>query len=93
MFTLAIAVLVPLSLLLYNNSRITDVRSSITDAKETLRAEIKSEIGTLRAEMRENHLVILASLERIAAQVKALETNLENRIKIHELEHPPMSRA
>ena len=40
LLTMALAVIVPLSMLLYSNSR-------ISEAKETLRAEI----GTLRAEM------------------------------------------
>jgi hypothetical protein len=43
--TIAVAIVIPVSLLLYSNSRITDVRtqitSQITDTKETLRAEIK----------------------------------------------------
>lgn len=94
LLTLAVAVIVPLSLLLYSNSRITDVNGRIADTKETLRAEMKSmhtelsaEIQALRSEMRAMHAEILATLERIAAQVKALETNLENKLKIHELEH------
>lgn len=50
--TLALAVIVPLSMLLYSNSRITDMGRRVDDAKETLRAEIKTlEIG-LRSEMR-----------------------------------------
>lgn len=69
LMTLAIAVIVPLSMLIYSNSR-------ITEAKETLRAE-----------MQKGHSDIIATLERIASQVKALETNLENKLKIHELEH------
>jgi Sec-independent protein translocase protein TatA len=44
-FTLAIAVVVPVSLLLLSNSRLTDLRvslqRSIDEAKETLRAEAK----------------------------------------------------
>jgi hypothetical protein len=36
MMTLALAIIIPLSLLLYSNSR-------ITEAKETLRAEIRAE--------------------------------------------------
>lgn len=49
---LALAVIVPLSMLLYSNSRITDMGRRVDDAKETLRAEIKTlEIG-LRSEMR-----------------------------------------
>jgi hypothetical protein len=49
--TLALSFLVPVSLLIYSNSRITDTRvaldGKITDIKETLRAEIQ----TLRAEV------------------------------------------
>jgi hypothetical protein len=87
LLTLAIAVLVPLSLLLYSNSRITDVRSSINEAKETLRAEIRAVRLELQAEIRTSHNEIMTTLERIAAQVKALETNLETKLKMHELEH------
>jgi hypothetical protein len=47
--TLAMAVILPLSLLIYSNSR-------ITDTKETLRAEI----GTLRIEMQKEALQIRA---------------------------------
>lgn len=76
MMTLALAVLVPLSLLLLSNSR-------VTDAKETLRADIQ----TLRTEMNAKHCEVIATLERIALQVKAVETNLETKLKIHEPEH------
>jgi hypothetical protein len=69
LMTLALAVVIPLSMPIYSNSR-------ITEAKETLRAE-----------MQKGHAEIIATLERIAAQVKALETNLENKLTIHELEH------
>lgn len=56
--TLALAVVIPLSLLIYSNSR-------ITEAKETLRAELQ----TLRAEMQKGHSEVLGSLDRIALQV------------------------
>jgi hypothetical protein len=41
--TIVLTVLLPFTALLYSNSRITDVRSNITEAKETLRADM----GTL----------------------------------------------
>ena len=44
MMTLALAIVIPLSLLLYSNSR-------ITEAKETLRAEIRAETAELKAEI------------------------------------------
>ena len=50
--TLAIAIILPLSMLLYSNSR-------ITEAKETLRAEIQ----TLRVEMRAGFEQISAQLK------------------------------
>jgi hypothetical protein len=45
--TLAIAIVVPLGLLLLSNSRLTDMRislqGSVTETKETLRAEMKAQ--------------------------------------------------
>ena len=56
MMTLALAVIVPLSMLIYSNSR-------ITETKETLRAEIaagftrmSSEIQSLKAELKIHEL-------------------------------------
>lgn len=87
LLTLAMAVLIPLSMLLHSNSR-------ITDTKETLRAEIraetqtlKAEIQALRAEVQSNHALVMATLDKIVLQVKGIETNLESKLKIHELEH------
>jgi hypothetical protein len=76
MMTLALAIIIPLSLLIYSNSR-------ITDAKDTLRAEIKAlqmEIKALQVEMQ-------AGFARIAADIKALDTKIETKFTIHELEH------
>lgn len=51
--TLALAVIVPISLLLLNNSRISDLRGSfqtaLMDTKDTLRAEMKSQHSDLAA--------------------------------------------
>jgi len=69
LLTLVIAIVLPLSMLLYSNSR-------ITDAKETLRAEIGETRQTLRAEM-------AAGFARIENAIARLETKLV----IHELEH------
>jgi len=69
LMVLALSVIIPISLLIVSNSR-------ITDAKETLRAEIQ----TVRTEMQRNHGEVIASLERIAALI-------DTKFKIHELEH------
>jgi len=62
---MAIAVVVPLSLLLYSNNR-------ITDAKETLRADI----GTLRSDIR-----------RLEEKIQSHFEHMEMRLRLHELEH------
>jgi hypothetical protein len=65
MMTLALAVIIPLSMLISSNSR-------ITEAKETLRAEIRAETAELKGEIRG----IMAGIER-----------LEVKLNIHEMEH------
>ena len=69
LLTLALAVIIPLSLLIYSNSR-------ITEAKETLRAEIGEAKQTLRSEMAAGFNRIETAIER-----------LESKLLIHELEH------
>ena len=69
LLTLAIAIVLPLSMLLYSNSR-------ITEAKETLRAEIGESKHVLRTEMATGFARIEAAIER-----------LETKLVIHELEH------
>jgi len=70
--TLAIAIVVPLSLLLYSNTR-------ITDAKETLRAEM----GTLRTEilarfdrMETHHDMVMSKLVDIDNRLSKVEDKL-----------------
>ena len=77
LLTLAMAVVVPLSLLLYSNSR-------ITDTKETLRAEI----GTLRIEMQKEALQIRAefnerfnSIDRKLDELLRLVADHDTRIR------------
>jgi hypothetical protein len=69
MMTLALAVIIPLSLLIYSNSR-------ITDAKETLRAEIRAETAELKGETAKLKGEIMGGFDR-----------LEAKLAIHELEH------
>jgi hypothetical protein len=76
MLTLAVAVIVPLSLLLYSNSR-------ITEAKETLRADIRSvdvKIDGLSTEIK-------ALNKRLEEKLEVHFEHMEMRLKLHELEH------
>jgi hypothetical protein len=65
LLTLAIAIIVPLSLLLYSKTR-------ITDAKETLRAEIGESKQTLRIEMQTLRAAMELGFERISNKVDHL---------------------
>lgn len=76
LLTLAIAIIVPLSMLLYSNSR-------ITEAKETLRAEIKGETAALSAAM----AVMRAETEALRTEIRNGFERMETMLKIHELEH------
>jgi hypothetical protein len=89
-FVLAIAIIFPISSLIYSNSRITDVRvalqKSIQESKETLQAQIKSVTDaqtalkeTLRAEMQ-------AMKSELSSEIKAGFDRIENALKTHELE-------
>ena len=94
MMTLALAIIIPLSMLIHSNSR-------ISEAKETLRAEmatgnnriadVNNRISdvkeTLRAEMAATTETLRAEMaagfSRISNEILSLKADL----KIHELEH------
>jgi hypothetical protein len=76
LITLAVAIVFPLSMLLYSNSR-------ISDAKETLRADIQREILQLRLDFTERFNSIdrkLDELLRLVADHEQRITRLESRI-------------
>lgn len=87
--TLALAVIVPLSLLMiYSNSRISDVRASVGEAKETLRAEMqtlrtemRAETAELRAVMERNHSEVLSKFAEMDTRLARIES--ERRIVGH----------
>jgi hypothetical protein len=74
--TIALAIIIPLSLLIYSNSR-------ITEAKETLRAESQ----TLRTEMKAGLDRIEAKLDRIAETLSTMLNDHEQRLR--GIEHRP----
>ena len=83
MMTLALAVIIPLSLLIYSNSR-------ITDTKETLRAEIRAETAALRTEMaglRVEMAGLRGEMAGLKAEIMGGFDKLEAKLAIHELEH------
>jgi hypothetical protein len=65
--TLAIAIVVPLALLLLSNSRLTDMRISINEVKETLRAEMRAQHVEVMSEIKANNTQINAKVSAIDA--------------------------
>lgn len=83
LLTLAAAIIVPLSLLLYSNSR-------ITDTKETLRAEIGEAKQTLRIEIGASRAETSLGFERINNKIDHLAeevASLKEMFSIHLREH------
>lgn len=82
--SVTLSVGIPLSMLIYSNSRITDVKNALT-------AEIAAAKETLRAEMATLRMEIMGALSKIGTDVLALDRTLEAsitaRIKDHEMEH------
>ena len=78
--TLALAIVVPLALLLLSNSRLTDMRSmlqaSIADTKEMLQASIAETKDTLRAEMQAKHVEQMALLNAIMGKLDEMDARL-----------------
>jgi hypothetical protein len=75
LITLAVAIIFPLSMLLYSNSR-------ISDAKKTLRAEIQTFRAELKLELTERFNSVdrkLDELLRLAADHDQRITRLESR--------------
>lgn len=61
--TIALAVIVPLSMLIYSNSRITEAKETLRAEIGALRADVRADIGGLRAEMKTGFESIATSLK------------------------------
>lgn len=81
--SLSAAVLVPLSLLIYSNSRVTDLRDtlklSLSDTRDTLKNSLIDLKEVLRAEMQRNQSELLTKLAEMETRLSHLET--ERRIR------------
>lgn len=74
--TLALAVIIPLSLLIYSNR-------GITDAKETLRAELGETKQTLRAEMTLGFERLSNKIDHLAEEVATLKELMSAHMREH----------
>ncbi len=76
LLTIALAVIIPLSFLIYSNSGITEV-------KETLRAEIqvsRSEMKADMTEIRSEFTQVIARLDRMEDNVMRLLADVDRRV-------------
>jgi hypothetical protein len=53
LLTLALAIIVPLSMLIYSNSRITEAKETLRAEMSALRMEIKAGFGKMSSEIKE----------------------------------------
>ncbi len=70
LLTLAVAMILPLSMLLYSNSR-------ITEAKETLRAEIAASKHALRSEISESAHALRMEMQALRAEMQAQRSEMQ----------------
>jgi hypothetical protein len=82
MFTLAVAVLFPLSMLIFSNSRVTDAKESlglrISDLKETLNTRLTETKQSTDEKMRDLHAVQMEALLRIDNKLDHVIETLAN---------------
>jgi len=76
LLTLAMAVIVPLSLLIHSNSR-------ISDAKETLRISVSDAKETLRAEMALGFERVSNKIDHLAGEVATLKEMISTHLREH----------
>ena len=85
--TLAVAIIVPLSLLIYSNSRISDAKETLRAETAQFAAELRSEMKQLAADLRGEMLQLHNEIELLRRDMNAGFTRIENAMRIHVLEH------
>jgi hypothetical protein len=96
--TLSVAIILPLTALIYSNSRISNTRTALegkmNEMKETLRAEMKalridveSQIKTVSTGVDLQITTLRTEMQIGFAQISAEIKDLKTSLKVHELEH------
>jgi hypothetical protein len=83
MMTMALAIIIPLSMLIYSNSRITEAKETLRAEMALLRADLTREIRDLEARMDKRFDSMDRKLDEILRMVGDHET------RITRLENPP----
>jgi hypothetical protein len=76
LLTLAVAEILPLSMLIYSNSRITEAKETLRAESQTLRTEMNAGFKDLRNLIERNQEVLVAELARIDGRVSHLEERI-----------------
>lgn len=83
MMTMALAIIIPLSMLIYSNSRITEAKETLRAEMALLRVDVTKEIRDLETRMEKRFDSIDRKLDEILRILGDHET------RITKLEHPP----
>src|SRR5579863_5305886 len=78
MMTLALAIVIPLSMLIYSNSRITEAKETLRAEMGILRSDLQKEIMQLRLEFTDRFNSIDRKLDEILRIVGDHETRITN---------------
>jgi hypothetical protein len=78
MMTLALAIVIPLSMLIYSNSRITEAKETLRAEIGVLRSDLQKEIMQLRLEFTDRFNAIDRKLDEILRIVGDHETRITN---------------
>ena len=80
LLTAAIAIIIPISALIYSNSRISDAREALSKQMETTRESLLKQMDALRVEM-------LAEIRLLRTEMNAGFREVKKDLQIHVLEH------
>lgn len=82
--TLAISIVIPVSLLLYSNSRITDVKDAVNKRIDDTNNTLNNQIKSLEANM--NKRIDLME-KNLSDKIDNAFQHIEMLLKLHEIEH------
>jgi hypothetical protein len=87
LLTLAIAIVFPLGMLIYSNSRITEAKETLRAEMGTLRTEVRAEIALISDRVNEAKETLRAEIAASRAETLAEIRELRSALKVHEIEH------
>ena len=87
LLTACIAIIVPLSLLIYSNSRISEAKETLRAETAKLGAELRAETVKLGAELRGEMTELRGEIQLLRSEMAAGFVRIEQAFKMHVLEH------